>query len=117
MVRLVGEPRSLAFTPRDHLDLAGPLIDMERGAKLSGARFAYLKGALVMLELALVARAGEAAEPRLHARDPAVLVRERALYGTGFLPDTEQQIYTLDQDELTWSAPPRSLWPRCTTAR
>ncbi|MFZ2051778.1 MAG: serine--tRNA ligase [Solirubrobacteraceae bacterium] len=101
VVRLVGEPRSLAFTPRDHLDLAGPLIDMERGAKLSGARFAYLKGALVMLELALVRYALEKLQSHgFTPVIPPVLVRERALYGTGFLPDTEQQIYTLDQDEL-----------------
>jgi seryl-tRNA synthetase len=97
----VGEPRSLDFEPRDHLDLAGPLIDMERGAKLSGARFAYLKGALVMLELALVRYALEKLQSHgFTPVIPPVLVRERALYGTGFLPDTEQQIYTLDQDEL-----------------
>jgi seryl-tRNA synthetase len=101
VVRLVGEPRSLDFEPRDHLDLAGPLIDMERGAKLSGARFAYLKGALVMLELALVRYALEKLQSHgFTPVIPPVLVRERALYGTGFLPDTEQQIYTLDQDEL-----------------
>ena len=40
--------------PRDHLELAGAAIDMERGARLSGSRFAYLSGDLVMLELALV---------------------------------------------------------------
>lgn len=101
LVRVVGEPRSLDFEPRDHLDLAGPLIDMEHAANLSGSRFAYLKGALVMLELALVRYAmeklaGHGFTPVI----PPVLVRERALYGTGFLPDTEQQIYTLDQDEL-----------------
>jgi Seryl-tRNA synthetase len=39
---------------RDHLELAGERIDMERGARLSGSRFAYLRGELVMLELALV---------------------------------------------------------------
>ncbi|MGA8353827.1 MAG: serine--tRNA ligase [Solirubrobacteraceae bacterium] len=101
VVRLVGEPRSFDFEPRDHLDLAGPLIDMERGAKLSGARFAYLKGALVMLELALVRYALEKLQSHgFTPVIPPVLVRERALYGTGFLPDTEQQIYTLDQDEL-----------------
>jgi seryl-tRNA synthetase len=81
--------------------LAGGLIDMDRGARLSGSRFAYLKGELVMLELALVQWAltklvGHGFEPVI----PPVLVRERALYGTGFLPDTEQQIYALPQDEL-----------------
>jgi seryl-tRNA synthetase len=86
---------------RDHLELAGPRIDMERAARLSGSRFAYLLGDLVLLELALVAYAlqklrGEGFEPV----SPPVLVRERALYGTGFLPDTEQQIYRLPEDEL-----------------
>ena len=88
-------------TGRDHLELAGPRIDMERGARLSGSRFAYLRGDLVMLELAVVRYAleklrGEGFEPVA----PPVLVRERALYGTGFLPDTEQQIYRLADDEL-----------------
>ncbi|HEY6524496.1 MAG TPA: serine--tRNA ligase [Solirubrobacteraceae bacterium] len=86
---------------RDHLELAGPRIDMERGARLSGSRFAYLRGDLVLLELALVRYAmeklgGEGFEPVI----PPVLVREQALYGTGFLPDTEQQIYSLPEDDL-----------------
>ena len=101
LVRVVGEVPKLDFEPRDHLELAGGLIDMDRGANLSGSRFAYLKGDLVMLELALVRWAlelvrGEGFEPVI----PPVLVRERALYGTGFLPDTEQQIYSLPEDEL-----------------
>jgi seryl-tRNA synthetase len=88
-------------TGRDHLELAGPRIDMERAARLSGSRFAYLRGDLVMLELALVRFAleyllAQGFEPVV----PPVLVRERALYGTGFLPDTEQQIYRLADDDL-----------------
>jgi seryl-tRNA synthetase len=98
VLREVGEA---GRTGRDHLELAGPLIDMERAAKVSGARFAYLLGDLVMLELALVRWAlekarGEGFEPAI----PPVLVRETALYGTGFLPDTEQQIYRLADDPL-----------------
>jgi seryl-tRNA synthetase len=86
---------------RDHLELAGAMIDMDHAAKLSGARFAYLKGDLVMVELALVRFVleklrGHGFEPVI----PPVLVRERALYGTGFLPDTEQQIYRLADDDL-----------------
>ena len=86
---------------RDHLELAGERIDMERGARLSGSRFAYLKGDLVLLEFALVQWAlhklrGHGFEPVI----PPVLVREEALYGTGFLPDTEQQIYRLAEDDL-----------------
>jgi len=101
LVREVGEVPVLDFPPRDHLELAGERIDMDRAAKLSGSRFAYLKGDLVMLELALVRWVLEKLrtvgfEPVI----PPVLVRERALYGTGFLPDTEQQIYSLPEDEL-----------------
>ena len=86
---------------QDHLALAGERIDMERGARLSGSRFAYLRGDLVLLEFALVQWAlhklvGHGFEPVI----PPVLVREEALYGTGFLPDTEQQIYHLPGDDL-----------------
>jgi seryl-tRNA synthetase len=100
-IRRVGEPPSFSFPPRDHLELAGEMIDMDRAARLSGSRFAYLKGELVMLELALVS--WSLAKLRAHGFEaviPPVLVRERALYGTGFLPDTEQQIYALPEDEL-----------------
>jgi seryl-tRNA synthetase len=101
LVRVVGELPVFAFGARDHLELAGTAIDMDRAANLSGSRFAYLKGDLVMLELALVRWAleklrGHGFEPVI----PPVLVRERALFGTGFLPDTEQQIYSLPADEL-----------------
>jgi seryl-tRNA synthetase len=98
VLREVGEPRD---SGADHLELAGALIDMQAAARVSGSRFAYLKGDLVMLELALVRWAleklrGHGFEPVI----PPVLVREEALYGTGFLPDTEQQIYRLADDEL-----------------
>jgi seryl-tRNA synthetase len=101
LVREHGEIPQLDFQARDHLELSGGLIDMDHGANLSGSRFAYLRGDLVMLELALVRWAleklrGHGFEPVI----PPVLVRERALFGTGFLPDTEQQIYSLPEDEL-----------------
>jgi seryl-tRNA synthetase len=101
LVKVVGEPRIGSDGVRDHLELAGSMIDMDHAAQLSGARFAYLKGDLVMVELALVRFAleklrGHGFEPVI----PPVLVRERALYGTGFLPDTEQQIYRLAEDDL-----------------
>jgi seryl-tRNA synthetase len=86
---------------KDHLELAGEWIDTEAGARVAGSRFAYLKGDLVLLELALVRWALELLgrhgfEPVI----PPVLVREQALFGTGFLPDTEQQIYSLPADDL-----------------
>jgi seryl-tRNA synthetase len=101
LVRTVGEPPAFTFEPRDHLDLAGSRIDMERAARLSGSRFAYLKGELVLVELALVRwtldiLGAHGFQPVI----PPVLVREQALYGTGFLPDTEQQIYGLPEDDL-----------------
>jgi seryl-tRNA synthetase len=101
LVREVGDPPQFDFEPRDHLELAGQMIDTEHAAKVSGSRFAYLRGELVVLELALVQWAlqklrGHGFEPVI----PPVLVRERALYGTGFLPDTEQQLYHLPEDEL-----------------
>ena len=85
----------------DHLELAGAWIDMEAGARVAGSRFAYLKGELVLLELALVRWAlGLLGEKGFTPVIPPVLVREEALYGTGFLPDTEQQIYSLAGDDL-----------------
>jgi seryl-tRNA synthetase len=101
LVREVGDVSPPGFEPRDHLELAGKMIDMDRAARLSGSRFAYLKGDLVLLELALVRWTLE--KLRAHGFEPVippVLVRERALYGTGFLPDTEQQIYGLPEDDL-----------------
>jgi seryl-tRNA synthetase len=98
VLREVGEAGP---TGRDHLELAGPRIDMERAARLSGSRFAYLRGDLVLLELALVRYAlGKLMDEGFEPVIPPVLVRERALYGTGFLPDTEQQIYRLPDDDL-----------------
>jgi seryl-tRNA synthetase len=88
-------------TGKDHLELAGWRIDMEHGARVSGSRFAYLRGELVLLEFALVRYAlGRLLEEGHEPVVPPVLVRERALYGTGFLPDTEQQLYTLPDDDL-----------------
>ena len=98
VLREVGEAGACG---RDHLELLDGLIDLEAGARVAGSRFAYLKGPLVMLELALVRWALETlAEKGFVAVVPPVLVREEALLGTGFLPDTEQQIYRLDGDDL-----------------
>jgi len=103
VVREVGELPSFDFPVRDHLEIGTELglIDMEAAARLSGSRFAYLTGDLVMLELALVRFAlelvrGEGHEPVV----PPVLVREEALEGTGFLPGDRDQIYEIEKDEL-----------------
>ena len=103
VLREVGEVPSFDFEPRDHLEIgtALGLIDMERAARLSGSRFAFLMGDLVLLELALVRYAidlvrGEGHEPVI----PPVLVREEALIGTGFLPGDRDQIYGIEKDDL-----------------
>jgi seryl-tRNA synthetase len=86
---------------RDHLELLGELVDMEAGAKVAGSRFAYLKGPVVMLELALVRWTMDLLSKKgFTPVIPPVLAREDALIGTGFLPDTEQQIYRVADDDL-----------------
>jgi len=103
-LRRIGEPRAFDFEPKDHLDLgvALDLIDMERAAKASGSRFAYLKGDLVLLQFALVRFGLEiVAEKGFRPVVPPVLVREEAMYGTGFFPTDRAQVYqTTDGDCL-----------------
>ncbi|HEX2707545.1 MAG TPA: serine--tRNA ligase [Solirubrobacterales bacterium] len=103
VLREVGERTEFDFEPRDHLEIgtALGLIEMEAAARLSGSRFAYLKGDLVMLELALVRFAIELVRAEGHEPVvPPVLVREEALEGTGFLPGDRDQIYEIPKDEL-----------------
>jgi seryl-tRNA synthetase len=98
VLREVGEAGK---TGRDHLELLDGMVDMERGARVAGSRFLYLRGPLVLLELALVRWALEILmEEGFEPVIPPVLVREEAMFGTGFLPDTEQQIYHLPEDDL-----------------
>ena len=98
VVREVGEAGK---TGRTHVELLGNNLDTEAAARVSGSRFAYLKGPLVRLELALVQWALSLLEERgFTPVIPPVLVREHALVGTGMLPDTEQQLYRVPDDEL-----------------
>ena len=98
VIREVGESGG---TGRSHVELLGDWLDTERAARVSGSRFVYLKGPLVRLELALVQWAIAKLEPQgFTPVVPPVLVREQALIGTGMLPDTEQQIYRVPDDEL-----------------
>jgi seryl-tRNA synthetase len=102
-IRRWGDPRSFDFPVRDHLDLAEGAegIDLERAAKVSGSRFAYRIGDVALLELALYRFALQ----RLVERGftpvlPPVLVREEAMYGTGFFPTEEVNIYGVERDDL-----------------
>jgi len=103
LIKLEGDPPRFAFDPKDHLDLGERLgaIDTERAARTSGSRFAYLLGPAVWLQFALVryaldTLAGKGFTPVV----PPVLVREEAMYGTGFLPTDESQIYATRDDDL-----------------
>jgi seryl-tRNA synthetase len=103
VIREVGERPEFGFEPRDHLEIGTELglIETEAAARLSGSRFAYLKGDLVLLELALVRFAIELVRAEGHEPVvPPVLVREDALHGTGFLPGDRDQIYEVPRDEL-----------------
>jgi len=98
VIREVGEAGK---SGRSHVELLGDELDTERAARVSGSRFVYLKGSLVRLELALVQWALSLLEGRgFTPVVPPVLVREHALFGTGMLPDTEQQLYRVPEDEL-----------------
>jgi seryl-tRNA synthetase len=111
-VRRVGDPPTFSFPPRDHVELSlprargqGELVrpgfDLERGANVSGSRFVYRVGAVALVELALYRYALD----RLVARGfepvlPPVLVREHAMFGTGFLPTDEVNLYRVERDDL-----------------
>jgi seryl-tRNA synthetase len=102
-VRSFGKLPIFPFEPRDHLDLAAQRgwIDLERAARVSGSRFAYRLGDLALMELALYRFALERVlEQGFVPVLPPVLVREEAMYGTGFLPTDEVNIYRIERDEL-----------------
>ncbi len=102
----VGTPRDFAaegFEPRDHLELGRLLgaIDVERGAKVSGARFYYLTGAGARLELALTQLAmAKAGEWGLTPMIPPALVKPEAMEGTGFLGQAAENVYYIEKDDL-----------------
>ena len=98
-IRRSGDPPRFDFEPRDHLELGE--IDMERGAKVSGSRFAYRMGDFALAELALYRFAVDRlAKQGFKPVIPPVLVREAAMYGTGFLPTDEVNIYRIERDDL-----------------
>jgi seryl-tRNA synthetase len=102
-IKKVGEPPAFDFPVRDHVELGelNHTIDIERAVRTSGSRFAYLMGPLVLVQWALVRYALDT----LIAKGfmpvvPPVLVREEALFGTGFLPEGAESIYATRDDDL-----------------
>jgi seryl-tRNA synthetase len=97
-LRRVGEQPSLA-EPAEHTEVGR--FDMERAARLSGSRFGYLIGDTALLALAVYRFALDTAVEHGHTPMlPPVLVREEAMYGTGFFPTERSNIYALEADEL-----------------
>ena len=89
--------------PRDHLEIAENLglIDVQKAAEVSGSRFSYLFGDLVKIEFNLVLWAMQKLSDKgFKPTIPPVLVRENALYGTGFFPDDAEQVYEIPNDDL-----------------
>lgn len=103
VLREVGEKPAFAFPARDHLELAEPSgwIDVTRGTKVSGSRFVYRVGDVALLELALYRYALNRVVEMGHIPVlPPVLVRNAAMYGTGFFPTDAANIYAIERDQL-----------------
>jgi seryl-tRNA synthetase len=106
VIEEVGTPRDFAaegFPPRDHVDLGELLgaIDIERGAKVSGSRFFYLKGPGALLEIALLNLAMQQATS--HGLIPMItpaLVLPSAMEGTGFLGQAAENVYRIEADDM-----------------
>ncbi len=102
-LRRVGEVPTFDFEPRDHLELGEMLdaIDMERGAKVSGARFYFLKGVGARLEIALMNLAlDRALQNGFTPMIVPTLVRPEIMQGTGFLGEHADEVYHLDKEDL-----------------
>ncbi len=102
-IRRRGEPPAFDFEVRDHVELGAMLgvLDVDRGARTSGSRFVYLIGDIVHVQFALVRHALDILQARGFAPViPPVLVREEAMYGTGFLPTDAANIYVTRPDDL-----------------
>ena len=101
-IKKYGEIRDID-NPKDHLEIAESLglIDVQKAAEVSGSRFSYLFGDLVKIEFNLVLWAmQQLSDKGFKPTIPPVLVRENALYGTGFFPDDAEQVYEIPNDEL-----------------
>ncbi|AWK70541.1 serine--tRNA ligase [Rhodococcus oxybenzonivorans] len=99
----VGDVPTFDFEPKDHLELGESLglIDMERGAKVSGARFYFLTGFGAMLQLGMLQLAAQKAMANgFQMMIPPVLVRPEIMAGTGFLGAHADEIYHLADDDL-----------------
>ena len=102
-LRTVGEVPTYDFPVRDHIEIGEALgaIDMERGAKVSGARFYFLTGPGALLEFALAQLAiGRAVAAGFLPVIAPALVKPEAMEGTGFLGEHDEEVYRIERDDL-----------------
>ncbi|AJW41893.1 Seryl-tRNA synthetase [Rhodococcus sp. B7740] len=103
LLETVGQIPEFDFEPKDHLDLGESLnlIDMERGAKVSGSRFYFMTGYGALLQQGLLQLAAQkAVKNGFTMMIPPVLVRPEIMSGTGFLGAHADEIYRLEADDL-----------------
>ncbi|WP_327094715.1 serine--tRNA ligase [Nocardia vinacea] len=103
VLETIGTPREFDFEPKDHVELGESLglFDMERGAKVSGARFYFMTGYGALLQLGLLQLAAQKAVANgFTMMIPPVLVRPEIMAGTGFLGQHSAEVYHLEEDEL-----------------
>ena len=109
VIKRWGEPQAFDFEPRDHVDIATGLglLDLERAAKITGARFAILTGAGARLERALINYCLD-----LHTRQhgyeevlPPFIVNAQTLFGTGQLPKFEADLFKLTDERNLYLIP------------
>ena len=101
-LKKVGTPKDI-MSPLSHLNIGENLglINVEKASSVSGSRFSYLFGDLVKIQFNLVSFAmNKLSEKGFNPTIPPVLVRENALYGTGFFPDDSDQVYEIPNDDL-----------------
>ena len=101
-IKKVGTINEISL-PKSHIEIGEELglIDVQKAAEVSGSRFSYLFGDLVKIEFSLVSWAlNKLSDKGFTPTVPPVLVRENALYGTGFFPDDAEQVYEIPNDEL-----------------
>ena len=101
-LKKVGTPKNIV-SPLSHLNIGENLglINVEKASSVSGSRFSYLFGDLVKIQFNIVSFAmNKLSEKGFNPTIPPVLVRENALYGTGFFPDDSDQVYEIPNDDL-----------------
>lgn len=102
IIKTAGKKPAFTFPVKEHFDVerAKEGIDMERGAKTSGSRFYYLKGKMAILERAIMQYAVDFMVAKgFELVLPPVLVKESAMYGTGFFPADKNEVYSVNPGE------------------